>query len=445
MRLLLFVSLIAFASLAELPGAYAQEDHKNAKKIVFIAGNPSHGYGSHEHYAGCRKLAQTIQSRGLNVECEVVANGWPKDESVLNDADAIVIYSDGGGGHPALAHLDKLNSLMEEKVGLVCLHYAVEVPKDRGGKEFLQWLGGYFETDWSVNPHWTAEFTSLPQHPIASGVQPFAANDEWYFHMRFADQQNKLTPILTAVPPESTMSRPDGSHSGNPTVRKAVAKREPQHMAWAFERANGGRSFGFTGGHYHWNWGRQEISQLVTNAIIWTAGLDPASTSKPTVPSSVAELAQGQDEDIPTSFNAKAVHEEFKIPLDVVMVAGQAKPIAKEGGSQNSVSSKAAYQSPLITTQTPQHQVNISVPLNNAKKIYLVVTDGGDSYSCDWADWIDPVFINAKGEKTSLTNLKWNNATSDWGQVQVNRNVNGAPLQIKAQLSNEASVRTQTV
>ncbi len=82
--------------------------------------------------------------------------------------------------------------------------------------------------------------------------------------MRFQPDMKGVTPLLSSVPPESTMNRPDGPHSGNPAVRKEVAERLPQHVAWAYERHAGGRSFGFTGGHYHWNWGREEILKLVS-------------------------------------------------------------------------------------------------------------------------------------------------------------------------------------
>ena len=80
-----------------------------------------------------------------------------------------------------------------------------------------------------------------------------------------------VTPILTAVPPESTMSRADGPHEGNPAVREAVKKGEPQHMAWAAERPDGGRGFGFTGAHFNKNWGDDNFRKIVLNAILWTA------------------------------------------------------------------------------------------------------------------------------------------------------------------------------
>jgi hypothetical protein len=109
-------------------------------------------------------------------------------------------------------------------------------------------------------------------------VEPFAINDEWYFHMRFRDGMRGVTPILTAIPPESTTSRPDGPHSGNPAVLEAVKNREPQHVAWAYERPDGGRGFGWTGAHHHRNWGDDRFRKLVLNAILWTAKIEVPTT-----------------------------------------------------------------------------------------------------------------------------------------------------------------------
>jgi hypothetical protein len=135
------------------------------------------------------------------------------------------------------------------------------VPKDKGGAEFLRWQGGYFETFWSVNPTWEANFTSLPNHPITRGVKPFKIRDEWYYHMRFADGMKGVTPILTAVPPDSTRGRPGANftHGGNPEVQKHMG--EPEHVMWAYERPDGGRGFGFTGAHYHKNWGDENFAK----------------------------------------------------------------------------------------------------------------------------------------------------------------------------------------
>jgi hypothetical protein len=181
-------------------------------------------------------------------------------------------------------------------VGLVCLHYAVENTAGDRGNKFLEWLGGYFEMNWSVNPHWEADYKALPTHAITSGVPAFGIGDEWYYHMRFPEDMKGVTPILSTVPPESSLSRPDGTHSGNPDVRKAVANGEPQHMAWAFDRPNGGRSFGFTGGHFHKNWQNDNFRTLVLNAIAWTAKLDVPEGGVPSKTPTDEEMKANLDE-----------------------------------------------------------------------------------------------------------------------------------------------------
>ena len=274
------------------------------KRVALIAGRKSHGYGSHEHRAGCLLLADALNSSDLGIEATVHTNGWPKDDSVLDYADAIVVYADGGGGHPFNKHLDRLKTIQTRGVGLACIHYGVEVPKGNSGNAFLNWIGGYFETNWSVNPHWTAGFTKLPDHPIANGVKPFKINDEWYYHMRFVDDQDRVTPILSDLPPDSSLTRDDGPHSNNEHVRAAVLERkEAQHVAWAHERADGGRGFGFTGGHYHWNWGNADFRTLVLNAIAWTAHVAVPESGVPSPAVTVDDLMENQDYAVPDKFN----------------------------------------------------------------------------------------------------------------------------------------------
>ncbi|MCX6850531.1 MAG: ThuA domain-containing protein [Verrucomicrobia bacterium] len=263
----LLTALFAFSLLSSAFSA-------DKKSIVMIAGKPSHGPGQHEHNAGIQLLKKCLEQGAADqVDIKFHLNGeWPSQEE-LSKADTVVIYSDGGGGHPALQgdHLAQLDKEMKRGCGFLTLHYAVEPTIEKGGKEFIDWMGGCFEINWSVNPHWDANFKELPAHPISEGVKPFGTNDEWYFFMRFRPNMQGVTPILSDVAPESTMSRPDGAHSGNPAVRESVKKQEKQHVAWACERADGGRGFGFTGGHYHKGWANNEQRKLVLNAILWTA------------------------------------------------------------------------------------------------------------------------------------------------------------------------------
>lgn len=264
------------------------------KKIVFIAGACSHGPGEHEHYAGCTLLAAELNKQMGALADAVVFQSWPADTTILDEAASVVMYMDGAENHLALQHLQHLNTLMKKGVGLVCLHYAVEVPKEKGGSEFKDWIGGYFETFWSVNPHWKADYKRLPKHPVTNGVEPFAINDEWYYHMRFRDNMKGVTPILTAVPPASTLSKKDGPRDNNEFVRKEQG--QPQIMCWVNERSDGGRGFGFTGGHFHKNWGNENFRKVVLNGIVWSAKMTVPKNGVPTPALSDAVLQQNLDQ-----------------------------------------------------------------------------------------------------------------------------------------------------
>ncbi len=289
---------IAFLALSAM-SAHAADVPK--KSVLLIAGCPSHGPGQHEHNAGVLLLKKCLDESGLPVESTAHLNAeWP-GTAELAAADTILFYCDGGKKHVLLQNdnLAQTEKEMARGAGFVCLHYAVEFPKDKGGPQALNWMGGVFEANWSVNPHWIANFTELPKHPVSNGVKPFATNDEWYFHMRFADaEKGKRTDILSAIAPDSTMARKDGPHEGNPTVRAAVAAKVPQTTAWAFERTDGGRGFGFTGGHFHHSWGNDDQRKLVLNAILWTAKAEVPADG---VPSTVTEqdLAENLDTKVP--------------------------------------------------------------------------------------------------------------------------------------------------
>ena len=386
------------AILAGSSGSSLPAEQVGKKTILFVAGRDSHGFGSHEHSGGCRVLAKSLEQSVPGVTTVLASGGWPKDERLFEQADAIVLYMDGGGGHPVNRHLEAVGRAMKKGIGLACIHYAVEVPKEPAGKLFLDWIGGYFETHWSVNPHWTAKFEKLPEHPITRGVKPFEINDEWYYHMRFREGMKGVTPILTAIPPDETRKRRFGAHSGNPAVRARLGM--PEHVAWARERPDGGRGFGFTGGHVHWNWGDDNFRKLVLNAIAWTAKVEVPGDGVVSKPFDRATLT-----------------------------SAIGRPQKKRGGGKAFDPKKARFSSKVVTPATPGHAVDIDVDIRGARELWLVVTDGGNGFGCDWADWIEPRLGGPSGEK-KLTDLKWTSAQAGFGSVQVNRNCNGQPLSV---------------
>lgn len=404
----------------------------DGKHILLVAGSPSHGYGSHEHYAGLRILQDAIKKSNANDKVSVV-RGWPSDDQIAT-ADTIVIYCDGGGRHIAMDHRDQLRQRLSEGCGLVCLHYAVEMTPGPPGDDWVELLGGHFEINYSVNPHWVADFKTLPDHPITQGVEPFATNDEWYFHMRFSDV-GKVTPILSAVAPPDTMKRPDGAHSGNPHVRKSVAAKEPQTVAWAYQRPDGGRSFGFTGGHYHWNWGNDDVRRLVTNAIRWTAGetieADGSSLGEEAV--GLQQLLKNQDYEQPKKFNAEETAKKFNLSAQMKADADAAEA--------DSATAKPIFISDTINSQTKRQRVEIDASVKGVSDLFLVVDDGGNGYSCDWADWVDPTLHGPNGN-LSLVDLEWKSATSGWGQPRKDLNCAGQPWSVEGQRIGSRAIGT---
>jgi hypothetical protein len=273
------------------------------RKVVFIAGPVSHAYGSHDHWPGSQLLSRMLNENHPQIEAVVHRYGWPADPRTFEGAAAIVIYADGGARHPAVTHLAEMDAMMKRGVGLVLVHYAVEVEEATAGKQFLDWAGGYFKINWSINPHWLLQAKSLPRHPITRGVRPFETHDEWYYHMQFRDGMKGVVPILTALPPATSLDRRDGPHQNNPDVRAAVLERkEPQHVAWAVERADGGRGFGFTGGHWHWNWGHPMQRKLVLNAIAWAAKADVPAAGIETPRVTMEQLEEHAEETPPGSW-----------------------------------------------------------------------------------------------------------------------------------------------
>ncbi len=261
-------------------------------KIVFIADAGTHGpRGNHEFVGGSLLMAEALHDAYPNVHAVVHSNkAWPTD---LSHADAIIVLLN----HAQPAATDpEIFSAVRKGAGFMAIHYGVEVNKGPAGDHYLDWMGGYFETFWSVNPWWTPKFSKFPDHPAARGVKPFEVNDEWYYHMRFADDMKGVTPILSDVPPLETAKEESSSHGGNPEVHAAVEKGEPQTVAWAYDRPDGGRGFGFTGMHLHQNLANDNFRKVLLNGVAWVSNLEIPEEGVPSETPSAERLAKVLEE-----------------------------------------------------------------------------------------------------------------------------------------------------
>jgi hypothetical protein len=258
------------------------------KKIVLIAGKPSHPPGMHEFRAGSLLLQKCLMNVP-GVAVVVYSNGWPNVAGAFDGANAVVIYADGGAGNPAIQrdHKKILTDLANKDVGIGFMHYGVEIPSTNGGPEFLEWVGGYYEDHYSVNPMWSPQYEKFPNHPIVRGVKPFSNRDEWYFNMHWRDDMKGVTSILTATPSDEVRKGPYVYPKG-PYEHIVKASGREETLMWAYERPNGGRGFGFTGGHTHANWGNDSQLKVVLNALLWVAKAD--------VPANGVESAVTEDD-----------------------------------------------------------------------------------------------------------------------------------------------------
>ena len=116
-----------------------------------------------------------------------------------------------------------------------------------------------------------------------------------------------VTPIHTAVPPDSTRNHADDAHGGNWSPPPQGHGRARGLVL--FERPDGGRGFGLTGGHVHWNWANDNFRTMVLNAIVWAAHLPVPKGGVP----SKAPLWQGAPGEPgfppPAKFNPKQVED----------------------------------------------------------------------------------------------------------------------------------------
>lgn len=238
-----------------------EADTKDASlaKVVLLAGSVSNKPGQHEYFAGCALLMKCLKQTP-GVWPVLAADGWPGNEGIFQGAKSVVVYMDGGPKCPLLepARWEALRALMKAGTGLTVLHQSIDLPEDHA-EAFKSWAGAVWQKDIGCRGHWDLAFDQFPKHEITRGVKPFSApHDGWLYNLHFADG---CKPLIAAPMPDTSRSTADAkSHAGRAEV-----------IAWAHERKDGGRAFGFTGCDLHKNWEAEGQRRLVVNGILWTA------------------------------------------------------------------------------------------------------------------------------------------------------------------------------
>ncbi len=285
-RLLVVLSgLILAAGAQPVPsaslGATASKAPAAASRVVLIGGKKSHGPGIHDFPNGIPYLAALLRAAPAFAGADVLTytTGFPDDPSVLHGASTVVLYLDGVMEIPepllVPAHLAALREAMAAGTGLVALHQASTLPAGDKTVPLVDWLGAKRDGMFDRVTDTVTLRPVNPTHPIAAGVAAITYRDEFYPTLIFSPDTDRLTPILSAN------MAPDSGEAIGPGA--PAAPRADHVVAWAYERAPRGRSFGFTGLHYLNALTLRPIRQLLVNAIAWTAGLEVPAGGIPIV------------------------------------------------------------------------------------------------------------------------------------------------------------------
>jgi type 1 glutamine amidotransferase len=146
---------------------------------------------------------------------------------------------------------DALAQLAARGGGIVGLHWGIGCKAAEPIPNFLKLLGGCHGGD---DRKYAVLDTKLevadPKHPITQGIKDLKVHEELYYRLKFVAPAGSVHPLLSA--------KIDG---------------RDETVAWSWERPDGGRSFGFSGLHFHDNWRHREYRMLVSQAALWTLGL----------------------------------------------------------------------------------------------------------------------------------------------------------------------------
>lgn len=236
---LVLALLAASPTLAERP-----------KKVLLLGQKRDHPPGTHEYMAGLRVLAKFLAPvPGLELTIHQADEPWPRGPKLLGSADGVVLFLGQGARWEQTdpRRLEALQQLAARGGAIVGIHWAIGCKDAKYIDRHLELMGGCHG---GPDRKYTLIETRLEvvdrRHPITFGVDDFRLDDEYYYRLKFA-KRGRVRPIL-----------------------RATIDGKPETVAWAFERPDGGRSFGFCGMHYHRNWGLLPCRRLIAQGLLWT-------------------------------------------------------------------------------------------------------------------------------------------------------------------------------
>lgn len=252
LRATLFSLLVFLTAMPQGTGA------AEPKTLLLLSQGPDgHPVSTHEYVAGQQILARLLRDvPDLQVR-QLQADGeWREGAAVLDKTDHCVLFVSEGAKwvNADPARRDAFRRLAERKGGLSVLHWGMGTRDAANIDVFVQLFGACHGGPDRKYKVLETKCTPASDHAATRGLQEFTIKDEFYFALK-RDPNQDLKPLLTA----------------------RIDDRD-EMVAWAWERKDGGRSFGFSGLHFHANWERPEYQKLVAQSVLWTTQLPAPQT-----------------------------------------------------------------------------------------------------------------------------------------------------------------------
>ncbi len=280
MPILRQLSVVTVLMLVATPLSLAFADDAEAQsrpqRLLLIGQGPdgSHKPTTHEYFAGVNLLARLLRGQPTLEVIVVNADGdWRDGPQLLARADAAVLFvSEGAKWLSAdAARLTAFRDLAKRGGGLGALHWATGTKAAEPIAPYVQLFGachGGPDRRFKEFEEITPQLVNA-EHPILRGVRPVAVREEFYFAL-------KMTSRDAAAP--VTLSEKDSPIT---TLLRIPADATSGTVAWCWERPDSGRSFGFTGLHFHDNWKHESYRRFIAQAVLWTLKRDIPKTGLP--------------------------------------------------------------------------------------------------------------------------------------------------------------------
>jgi hypothetical protein len=246
--LIVALGFTLFSSL--VPAAHAADPVAKRKLLLLAQGPDGHKPTEHEYMAGVQLLGKILgQVPELEVSIHRAEGAWEEGPELLRGADGAFLFLSQGAKwiHEEPRRLEAFAQLAARGGGLSTLHWGMGTREPQYIDGFLKLFGGCHGGPDRKFQIVETEVRPVPTHEIARGIDPFSLREEFYYQLKFVSTSSALQPVVTA--------RIDG---------------KAEIVGWSWERADGGRSFGYSGCHFHRSWEHPETRRLVAQGILWT-------------------------------------------------------------------------------------------------------------------------------------------------------------------------------